>query len=536
VIRWLSVALLISVLTFACGDDSASPPSGSPANNGNTPPAATPSGPPPSPAAGTIDLASAPAAMTIYGADSGDYLNDLPLLVTGDVDGDGRDDLLIGARFGDGPGNTREDSGEAYLIYGRETLPRTLDIAAGEPDVTFYGEEPGDQIGYAGLLADINDDGFDDVVLAAPFGRSNAGAVYILFGGSRLPAIVDLAETSADTLLTGPQATSYFGDAVSATDANGDGVTDLIVGATFARRPSNLTNAGANAGAAYVFLGRDGFPDRRDAAEGDFDAVIYGENSDPHPDELGDNVWGADVNGDGIGDIIVTAEAADGPNNERSVAAEVHVLFGSSEMSGVYDIARGDQDLSILGADQNDTLGFQLTAGDVNNDGIGDIVASARGADGLNNTVGEAGEVHIVLGRVDLPETIDLLNDESDAYLYGASGAEMLGYSLEVLDLERDGRNELMIGTGFADGTGGRFEAGAVYVVDASSLSGAVRVAEAPLKIVYVGAQADDQLGAAATSGDINGDGIYELVLLAMRADGPDGARPDAGVIYVVRP
>ena len=482
-----------------------------------------------------LDLAFDPPLTTIWGSDSGDYFNDLPLLTSDDVNGDGKDDLLIGARFGDGPNNSRPDSGEAYVIYGSDPLPETIDLANGEADVTIFAAEPNDQIGYAGALADVNDDGLPDIIIGAPFASGGVGAVYVIFGGPSLSSVIDLAESEADLTLRGPHGTSFFGDAIASTDANGDGIADIIVGATFARRPANMVNPNAQAGAAYIFFGSASLAAERDTADGDFDVVIYGENSDPHPDELGDNVFGADLNNDGIGDIILTAEAADGPNNERSVAAEIHIVFGAEDLGGVIDIAQGEQDVSVIGADPNDTLGFALSAGDVNNDGIDDLLASARGADGPGNSLAEPGEVHIIHGG-GLPKTVDLLDDESTAYLYGSSAADMLGYSIAVLDLNSDGRNEVLIGTGFADSPGGRREAGAVYILDASELSGAHQVNLTPLILTIFGAQSDDQLGAAATFGDLDGDGSLEIIVLAIRGDGPDDSRPDAGEIYVIRP
>ena len=531
----LSAMLMVSIVAFACGGDDESTPSASETASPSTPSDQTPTMPQISPSEDVLDLAIEPPLTTIWGSDTGDYLNDLPLLTSGDVNGDGKDDLLIGARFGDGPENSRQDSGEAYLLYGSDPLPTTIDLANGEADVTIFAAEPNDQIGYAGALADVNDDGLTDIIIGAPFASGGVGAVYVFFGGPSLPSVIDLAVTEADVTLKGAARNSFFGDAIASTDANGDGIADIIVGATFARRPADMVNPNAQAGAAYVFFGDSSLAAERDTADGDFDVVIYGENSDPHPDELGDNVFGADLNNDGIGDIILTAEAADGPNNERSVAAEVHIVFGAEELGGVIDIADGEQDVIVIGADPNDTLGFALSAGDVNNDGIADLLASARGADGPGNSLAEPGEVHIVLGGA-LPETVDLLDNESTAYLYGSSAADMLGYAIAVFDLESDVQNEVLIGTGFADSPGGRREAGAVYIFDASGLSGAHQIDLAPRLLTILGAQSDDQLGAAATSGDLDGDGLPEIIALAIRGDGPDDTRPDAGEIYVISP
>lgn len=539
VILALSVTLLAGGAAAACGGSGPEEtPAPSPADDTATAPPAD--GTPQRRGEGVIDLAGYQPLATFYGADGDDFLNDLPALVTGDVNGDGVDDLLIGARFGDGPGNERPDSGEAYILYGRPDLPEVIDVSAGEQDVTVFGSKQGEQLAFSGILADINGDRFADIILGAPFADSGAelgaGVVYVIFGRPELPAVIDLAPAGgggADVTLVGPGAGSFFGDHAAATDIDGDGIRDLIVGATFARRPLGMPNPGAQAGAAFAVFGRETFPPTLRMADGDYDVAIYGENDDPHPDELGDTVAGGDINDDGYGDIIVTAEAADGPGNARSVAAEVHVLFGRPGLSGVFDIGAGDQDMVVYGAEQNDTLGFNLYAADINGDGVDDLLMSARGGDGPGNFDGEAGEVHVVFGRPDLPRVIDLLEDESDAYLYGADPADMLAYTVFAADLDGDDVAELLVGTGFADGPdNSRRDAGELYVVDARSLSGPrrgggpLRVTEAALKLVVYGARPGDGLGAAATVGDLTGDGEPELVTLAQRA----------GEVYIIQP
>ena len=340
-----------------------------------------------------IDLATSPPATVIVGADAGDMRSDLPALVTGDFNGDGTADILLGARFGDGPDNRRQDAGEAYVIFGSPGMDAIVDLREGDQDITLWGSAPGDNLGFAAAAADLNADGIDDIIVGAPF-AAPGGAVYVFFGGPQLPTEVDLAGQSPDVLLESPSPSSFFGDSLAAGDVNGDGIQDLIVGATFAALPEGDA-AGSQAGAVYAVFGSDDWPAALSMADGEYGLAVFGAEA---LDELGDTVASGDVNGDGVDDILMTAEAADGPGNARDVAAEVYAVFGSPALAGDRFVARGQQDLTVLGADAHDTIGFSLASGDVTGDGIDDLVMGARNDDGPDNQGDEVGAVYVLPG------------------------------------------------------------------------------------------------------------------------------------------
>lgn len=140
-------------------------------------------------AAGTAGTAP---DLSILGASAGDQLSNGGALLLADLNGDGRQDLVLGAPGADGPGETRSFAGEAYLIFGQASFPAQLDLAAGGADVVVYGATAIDQLTGSGslLAADLNGDGLQDLVLGALGGdgpgesRSGAGEACVLFGRS----------------------------------------------------------------------------------------------------------------------------------------------------------------------------------------------------------------------------------------------------------------------------------------------------------------------------------------------------------------
>jgi hypothetical protein len=482
-----------------------------------------------------IDLATQDALLTVIGADVGDFKSDLGALAGGDFNGDGFVDVLAGARFGDGPDNSREDAGEAYVIFGSPDPPKVLDLANGQPDVAIWGENAGDGLGLYVAAGDLDSDGFDDIIVGAPFAKSRTveggepGKAYVIYGGAELPSTIDLADSEQDVSLIGATSGGFFGDSLATGDVNGDGAPDLIVGATFERHGPALVQAGA----AYVVYGGGRWAEQLEMAAPDYDVAILGAED---LDELGDNVASGDLNGDGFHDVVITAEAADGPNNFRLVAAEVHALFGSAGLQGEFRVLDKEQDLSVLGAEAQDTLGFALAAGDVDGDGIDDIAMGARLADGPMNSRNSAGDVYVLFGSSDPPSVIDLAEAPAGlAVYYGADGSDFLGGSLATGDLDGDGTVELIVAAPFGDGpANSRSGAGDVYVIPRLEPGTSVSIGDSTLAAAVYGAAPDDKLGSALATGDFNGDGRDEIFVSATEADGLEDGRPDVGRIYIL--
>ena len=343
----------------------------------------------------------------------------------GDVNGDGIDDLIIGAIDADPHG--LRNAGESYVVFGRSTgfsaafELRSLFPAAGGNGTTGFvlrGISIRDNSAYSVSGAgDVNGDGIDDLLIGAyeadHYGIEDGGESYVVFGRrTGFPAVFELRNLLPEAGGDGTSGFALFGiddfdhsgrSVSNAGDVNGDGIDDLIIGADYASYPGPIYK-----GETYVVFGRmRRFPatfqlsSLLPEAGGDGTAgfVLTGINSYDHS---GNSVSGAgDVNGDGIDDFIIGAYTAD-PNGD-SEAGESYVVFGrTTGFPAVFELSSltpeicedGTEGFVIQGIDDGDFSGVSVSgAGDVNGDGIDDLII------GADEASYRAGESYVVFGR-----------------------------------------------------------------------------------------------------------------------------------------
>jgi len=393
----------------------------------------------------------------------------------GDVNADGFDDLVVGAIFYD---HGETDEGAAFLYLGSPSGPGSTPnwMAEGNQQSAFLGNS----VAGAG---DVNGDGYDDVIVGAPYesnGPSLEGQAFVYEGSPS-----GLSQTPSWTVESN-QAEAYLGYAVSgAGDVNGDGYADVIVGSF------TYDNGQTDEGAAFVYLG---------SASGLATTPVWSTESNQASAQLGTSVGTAgDVNGDGYDDVVVGAPLFDGGQTDEG---EAMLFLGSP--SG----PSATPQWTVEGNQTNAHFGISISgAGDTNGDGFDDVIA---GGDGYG--FGQQGEGRAVV----FPGSASGLSQSTIWVGEGNQAGAHFGFAVASAgNVNGDGFGDVIVGAYGYDH--GQTDEGRAFIFFGSSHgpAGAPRTAE--------GNQAGADFGFSVASAGRPAGGLYDQIIVgARRADHPE--------------
>lgn len=373
----------------------------------------------------------------------------------GDVNGDGIPDLIVGAFRTDG--NDLFDSGAAGVFFG--DAGRSGFDLAGEADLLINGQDVEDHLGWAvNISGDYNGDGIHDIVVGAPLGDTTLlapGEAFLFLGGSHLTSGSILNPGAANVYFRGEEAGSGCGQVLAAGDINGDGRSDLVLGA-----PGEDWSGRFNAGGVFVFLGRtDWGPADLLRVQNDYDMAIMGGFAS---DAFGSAVAVAgDMNNDGFDDIVVGAPLA--TESGETFRGRAYIFAGRTIGSRITLDSRSQASSTLRGDDPGDLVGASVgSARDFNSDGNADVLIGAPGDDPGSRD--GAGSAFLFYGQAGtFPPSGSVSSFASRQYIGLAAGDEAGAAVGAVGDFNLDGSTDIVIGAPGVD-VGSASSAGRVYL------------------------------------------------------------------------
>ena len=471
---------------------------------------------------------------TIRGAKEDDVLGG-SVSNAGDINGDGIGDVVVGAR-GAGDEVNGNFSGKAYVVFGSNNPPAVIGVETldGTNGFAIAGAFRDDRLGSCSAAGDVNGDGIDDVLVASHLADSpekNTGSAYVIYGSAGgFPALIDTANLNGlGFAIHGVSEWDRTGVSLAdAGDLNGDNFADIMIGADLADPKE------ARSGKAYVVFGTDtGFPSDLylDDLNGHDGFTLVGTKLDHF---VGRDLAGiGDINGDGLSEIIIGSGDRRKPS-DTITEQDFYVVYGSANLFPSR-IELDDLDgvngfrVRIQTRANEYTSASVAGNGDLNGDGLSDIIiGNEQGGSGSQKA---AGEIHVVFGNADgfpaIFHTADV--DGSNGTLFeGIQDADNAGSDIDMVgDINGDGIGDLLIGAYGGNGVSDDEDfkdAGEAYLIFGRNAFLASHKIEDLLAnntaILLAGVNDDDFTGRAVSrAGDVNGDGIADLIIGSHRAN-----------------
>jgi len=453
----------------------------------------------------------------------------------GDINGDGYDDMVIGAPFK----NTRQ--GEVYVIYGgpnadlQDLVNLNLGTTTLEPvenGFTITGNLAGDFFGITIGVCDVDDDGYDDIIIGAPNKNNYQGIVYVIYGGQEpILTTIDLSATTSFNgfTITGNNQSDYFGGSISSGgDINKDGYDDIIIGSP----TKNLYK-----GAVYVIYGgpKENFVNNIDLSTTTLDPQTTGFfiNGSAQGNNFGCSISHAgDLNNDGYDDILI------GAMNYNNGKGAAYVIYGrSTALLTNIDLSMTSLDhattgFMILGDLEGDRFGYSVhLGGDINADEYEDMIV---GAPWKSSNKGAA---YVIYGgpTSNFSDVLNISQTSLDPLtngftITGNAAGDYFGYAVD--SSEGNETHGWAISTPFSQSN-----MGILYIIYGQTKPNSTNIDLSsyvldPSKTGFAvtGVAAGSSFGLSVTVGDFNNDDLPEILV------GSSGLNTTTGAAYLLFP
>jgi len=467
----------------------------------------------------TIDVAVAPGVVTLRGGVRGAAFGSA--LCAADLDGDGSEELVVGAPGSLAPGDAAPLG--AVFVYTRRDLasPAETPVAARR---VFRGTSGASRFGRALCAADIDGDGLHDLIVGAPDEGSGLnvgrGAVFIYRGDA---GFIDGEGESVPAVVVGGAAGKRFGAAILVAPIGENGRSVLVVAAPGSGGPE----AREVGRVALIPLSRLPAPGETLAVDAVASAVIEGES----PGDALAGLAAADIDGDGRKELVLGAYCADGPEGEPDVGKLLATRVPAPSAEGGLGLDPAVV-ATVIGSIPRGFLGRSIAVGDIDADGLDDILVSAYAAGEDDREA--RGEAYVLYGgTLDPGETLTL--PAPDVPRFTGSKWDLLGLPVLVADLNGDASEDILIASQFADGDERR-RCGRVSVFLGSLPSVVLAKAGDPdlSDVTILGENPLDSLGGSMLVADLTGDAAVDVIMGAPDAKNGGRDAPAAGKVVIL--
>ncbi len=447
------------------------------------------------------DLADTTADVTILGAAR---LNKTGYeLASGDINGDGIYDLIIGSSGASPLG--RQGAGEVEILWGGMPRDSIIDLNGYDIGISrIFCESSVAGLFMSLTCSDYNNDGFDDIVLGLPSKSPFInwdGKAYIVFGSSLFPDTLDLelSDYPITRIYSTPGSDGWLGMSSSSGELNGDSYSDIVISSPYYFSKSEI----------YLIFGRDSFPNNihLGAAPPNMTRIIAPSILEATGQELACG----DVNKDGMDDLIIGSPG----NSPEYFHGKATLIYGMPEFPDTVYLS--DESLNAVhffpAPDPYNAahLGAKVAVADINNDGEGDIIIAAPWACPLGCRT--CGEVYVIYGSEDLPDSIRMDSmDISMSRLMGMEDWSGYGYNLFTSDLTGDGYQDIAIMNDNSQ-VSSKDQNEVIIVYGAWSMPDSIFLATDTTVSRFIGSHNNYNFGTALGSIDLGLDGVNDLII-----------------------